>query len=204
MNAGGTYGSTSEFSLNVSATSALIVDTINDVVDGTTTSVANLLANKGADGKISLREAIIATNNTVGTDTIFLPAGTYALTRAGISENLASTGDLDVLDSISIVGAGQGLTIIDGGGDGALGGTDTDRIFDVQAGTASLSGVTIQHGEGKSQGGGGVAVLSGATLTLERTEGPSRTTEPCSCRGPRLTATWRQTRRGVCTTSASR
>ena len=43
----------------------LVVDTANDVSDGTTTSIAALLANKGADGKISLREAITAANNTL-------------------------------------------------------------------------------------------------------------------------------------------
>jgi streptogramin lyase len=45
-------------------TVALIVDTTNDVIDGNTTSISALLGNKGADGFISLREAVIATNNT--------------------------------------------------------------------------------------------------------------------------------------------
>ncbi len=42
----------------------LIVDTTSDVVDGNTGSITNLNGNKGADGKISLREAILAANNT--------------------------------------------------------------------------------------------------------------------------------------------
>ena len=42
----------------------ITVDTTSDVVDGATGSIDALLANKGADGKISLREAIIACNNT--------------------------------------------------------------------------------------------------------------------------------------------
>ena len=42
----------------------LIVDTTSDVVDGNTGSITNLNGNKGADGKISLREAIEAANNT--------------------------------------------------------------------------------------------------------------------------------------------
>ena len=46
------------------AANRLIVDTTSDVVDGNTSSVATLMANKGADGRISLREAIMATNNT--------------------------------------------------------------------------------------------------------------------------------------------
>ena len=44
----------------------LVVDTTADTVDGSdTSSIAALYANKGADGKISLREAILAANNTV-------------------------------------------------------------------------------------------------------------------------------------------
>jgi hypothetical protein len=48
-------GDTSEYSAAKAVTAALVVDTVSDIVDGNTTSTANLLANKGADGKISLR-----------------------------------------------------------------------------------------------------------------------------------------------------
>jgi hypothetical protein len=61
---------TSEFSAVVVAVSSLVVTTTSDVADGTTTSVANLIANPGADGRISLREAIVATNATAGADTV--------------------------------------------------------------------------------------------------------------------------------------
>ncbi len=42
----------------------IYVDTNTDVNDGDTSSIAALYANKGADGKISLREAITAADNT--------------------------------------------------------------------------------------------------------------------------------------------
>ena len=63
---GGNYGSTSEFAANVTATSTgiIVVDTTSDVADGTTTSITNLGNSRGADGRISLREAITAANNT--------------------------------------------------------------------------------------------------------------------------------------------
>ena len=63
---GGNYGSTSEFAANVTSTSTgiIVVDTTSDVSDGTTTSITNLGNARGADGRISLREAIIAANNT--------------------------------------------------------------------------------------------------------------------------------------------
>src|SRR5262249_4894933 len=61
---------TSEFSAAIVAVGHLVVTTTADTVDGTTTSVANLIANPGADGRISLREAILATNATGGANTI--------------------------------------------------------------------------------------------------------------------------------------
>ena len=63
---GGNYGSTSEFAANVTATSTgiIVVDTTSDVSDGTTTSITNLGNARGADGRISLREAIVAANAT--------------------------------------------------------------------------------------------------------------------------------------------
>src|SRR5262249_60987166 len=65
----------------------------------------------------TLRSAVIAANASVGVaDTIQLPAGTYALTRAGANEDAASTGDLDLTDNLSIVGAARDTTVIDGRG----------------------------------------------------------------------------------------
>ncbi|MGC3985226.1 MAG: DUF4347 domain-containing protein [Pseudorhodoferax sp.] len=65
----GSFSDTSEFARSVVAIhttqqNALVVTTAADTVDGDTTSLSTLLATKGADGRISLREAIIAINNT--------------------------------------------------------------------------------------------------------------------------------------------
>ncbi len=46
----------------------LVVDTTSDVSDGDTSSIQNLLLDKGADGQISLREAIEAANATPNGD----------------------------------------------------------------------------------------------------------------------------------------
>ena len=62
-----TIGSTSEFGPRA----GLVVSTTADTMDGTTTSVAALISNPGADGHISLREAITAANATAGTDYIY-------------------------------------------------------------------------------------------------------------------------------------
>ena len=62
----GNYGSTSEFAANITATSSgvIVVDTTSDVANGNTSNMINLGETRGADGRISLREAILAANNT--------------------------------------------------------------------------------------------------------------------------------------------
>ncbi|MDX1522303.1 MAG: hypothetical protein R3264_11795, partial [Anaerolineae bacterium] len=56
----------------------VVVDADTMALDGNVSSVANLLANKGSDGKISFREALLAVNNTGPGHTIKfnLPHGT--------------------------------------------------------------------------------------------------------------------------------
>ncbi len=62
----GNFGSTSEFAANVSASSSgiIVVDTTSGLADGTTSSITNLGNARGADGRISLLEAVLAANNT--------------------------------------------------------------------------------------------------------------------------------------------
>lgn len=62
---GGNYGSTSEFGPKFQGAGVITVTSTSDVSDGEVSSIAALLGNRGADGVISLREAILATNNTV-------------------------------------------------------------------------------------------------------------------------------------------
>ncbi|MBC7965529.1 MAG: DUF4347 domain-containing protein, partial [Fuerstia sp.] len=140
----------------------ITVSTTNDVLDGDTSSVAALLASRGIDGFISLREAIIATNNTAGADTIFLTAGTFTFSIGGQGENAAFTGDLDILDSLTITGAGSGLSTINAG--------SLDRVFELRGAiTATFEDVTIRGGSMPSNDwGGGVLTDNGSTLNLSR------------------------------------
>jgi hypothetical protein len=92
------------------------------------------------------------------------------LTRAG-DDDVALVGDLDLTDSVTVQGAGAGLTIVDG--NGAVTG---DRVFDIQPGAVetSLNGMTIRNGQRNGtfdtggglrwQGGGGHAHLAGLIL----------------------------------------
>lgn len=132
-----------------------------DVVNGDTSSTTLLAGDDGGDGT-SLREAILAANESAsGSDTIQLAAGTYVLTIAG-NDDTASLGDLDITEDLFIEGAGAGLTVIDASG---LSGADADRVFHVlNSAKVSMTGVTITGGAKGS--GAGVNVTAGAELNL--------------------------------------
>ncbi len=103
----------------------LVVDTASDDLDGTTTSIAALLANKGADGKISLREAITAANNTAngpgGADRISFAIGTGTQTISLASALPSITGAL-IIDGRTQTGyGGTPLIVIDANGLAATG-----------------------------------------------------------------------------------
>ena len=131
----------------------LTVDTLLDTVDGTTTDVASLQANRGADGFISLREAIIAINNDATSDwTIFLGAGTHDLTITGGGN---SAGDLDITSNITIVGVDADSSIISG--------AMVERIFQIQAGASLiLKRLTVKGG---NDGTGAAVRIDGGSLS---------------------------------------
>ena len=120
------------------------------------------------NGNCALREAIIAANGDsavdncpagTGADTIILPAGTYSLTVGTPNEDLANGGDLDILGSLTIVGAGADATIIDGNG--------LDRVLDVNPALTpgvgvTIAGVTIRNGLEDTGGG----IENGGVLTV--------------------------------------
>jgi CSLREA domain-containing protein len=109
----------------------------------------------------SLREAIIAANDSPEPDVILLGAGIYVLTRAGAGEDAAATGDLDIADGLTLLGNGVGTTSIEGGG--------LDRVFHILAGAqVEIRDVTIAFGSvGGGQDGGGI--LNAGSLNLVRT-----------------------------------
>jgi len=95
-----------------------------------------------ASGHCSLRAAIMQANFTTGPDTITLPSGVYLLTRAG-NDDADQIGDLDILDDLTVQGAGSSVTIIDG--NGAVTG---DRVLQIlsTAKNVTLNGLTIRNG----------------------------------------------------------
>jgi CSLREA domain-containing protein len=125
------------------------------------------------NGVCTLRGAIQAANAHAGADTIMLQANTtYLLTQVGAADDNSLRGDLDITDSVTIIGAGPASTIIDG--NGAVTGERVLQVFMCTGGgspcdgahpaiVASISGVTIQHGLSSNIGGG---MINYGILTL--------------------------------------
>ncbi len=116
-----------------------------------------------AGEQITLRAAIQHLNGSMDGGTIHLPAGKYLLKRKGHGEDAAATGDLDILNDITIVGDGPKTTIIDG--------MRKDRVFHVFGeGALGLANLTIRNGktqvnEDDVDDGGG-AILVTTTLVV--------------------------------------
>lgn len=146
------------FAERLEARTLLTTFTVNSLFDTPDINPGDGLA-EDASGNTSLRAAIQEANALPGADRIDLPAGLFELLTAGRSENAAATGDLDITDDVSIIGAGRGDTIIDNG--------DFDRIFDVHVDTTALiSNVSLRNGStsGTSEDGG--SVRNFGTLTI--------------------------------------
>ena len=144
----------------------LTVSNNNDVVNGDTSSPCALIANPGNDG-ISLREAVLATNNASGSGTITI---TFASSLAGqtITPGSGSCCYIISRDSVAIVGLigsnGQPTVTVNAA-------NITLFLFSVTASNFTLSsmniiglggtgtggvmtGVYVRAGETSSQGGG--------------------------------------------------
>ncbi len=113
-----------------------------------------------ADGNITLRSAIIESNALAGLDTIELEAGTYTLSLAGADEDAAATGDLDITDTLTIIGRGINTTTIDA--------NDLDRVLHISTDAdilVRLTDLTLVNGAVTGDGGG---ILNSGRLELTR------------------------------------
>ncbi|MBX3176022.1 MAG: DUF5011 domain-containing protein [Candidatus Hydrogenedentes bacterium] len=106
----------------VATLDTLDVNTLNDVADGNTSSIARLLASPGEDGLVSLREAILAANSMPGRNTV----------RFGVE------GAIQLETPLPAIGDGSGGLVLDGGGTVALDGGLLE---------GSGSGLTIESAE---------------------------------------------------------
>ena len=168
--------------------------TVNSTLDLPDVNPGDGICNAGV-ALCTLRAAITESNFVGGANVITVPSGTYTLTIGPFDDEFngagatMESGDLDIVDlsafslpqltSVTINGAGAGLTIINGG--------DIDRVFDINNFAASgahvdvtFQNLTITNGnaptspDGYNEPGGGIqfdgfdnqTFLPAGTLTI--------------------------------------
>jgi len=141
------------------------VDSTTDEADTNPSDGVCLTASNHCSLRAAIQTANATANNTDAQGVVLphiinLPAGTYPLTLAGINEDQAASGDLDIAGTVNIVGVDPSQTKIDGNA--------SDRVFQIMAGAnVSISNLTIQNGSvdadtnnnvasGGGDGGGGI------------------------------------------------
>jgi predicted outer membrane repeat protein len=129
---------------------------VNTTADGTDFDPGDGFCETGPGNNVcTLRAFIQETNAQPGPDTIVVPAGHYKLTITGEGEDNAATGDLDILDELTIVGANAATTVIDG--------NQIDRVFHIIGIKTSISNVTVTNGDASGEEGGG-GILNGRDI----------------------------------------
>ena len=155
----GTGGPQTAFtSVPITVLPALVVNTASDVADGDTSSIQNLLENRGADGHISLREAMTAVDNTPGQYAIDFAIPGGGVQTISVASALPAITNSTTIDGTSQPGyAGTPLIVIDG--TSAANGTNG---FTLNAGNSTLLGLAIDNFSG-----GGIAVNSVNGITIQ-------------------------------------
>jgi CSLREA domain-containing protein len=139
----------------VSSEAALfVVNSFNDAVDA---SIGNGIC-AAAAGECTLRAAVQEANFFNDADTINLPSGLFILTIAGTDEDMAATGDLDILNAVTISGNGTDSHI---NGNGAMLG---DRVFEIHGGDVLIYSLKITNGRVNDHGG---CIRNTADLAIE-------------------------------------
>ncbi|MEO8275830.1 MAG: choice-of-anchor Q domain-containing protein [Thermoanaerobaculia bacterium] len=132
----------------------------------------------------SLREAVIAANATSDADRILLSAGVYTLTLFGSNEDFAAAGDLDLRESVEILGVAAGVTILDAAalGEQAIAAALPGRVYAIRRLTVRhsvTSGIFLGPGiqtiedfesrdNGSNSGHHGILSGIGSVATLRR------------------------------------
>ncbi|HSH05808.1 MAG TPA: right-handed parallel beta-helix repeat-containing protein [Anaerolineae bacterium] len=157
------------------AASTFVVSTTVDMVDANVGD--GVCETAPGNGICSLRAAVQEANMATVAATIVLPAGTYQLSLPGAGEDLSVSGDLDLLQGVTILGDGWQTTIIDGnqlegvidikclGGGYPYAGPDMAANCDNIPDIFLIEGVTIQNGRARS--GSGIAQNFGYLILNE-------------------------------------
>lgn len=134
----------------------------NSLVDAVDANPGDGVCETGTGNNVcTLRAAVMEANAWPGADTILLPAGTYYLSLVATSfENNALNGDLDLTDDVTIIGADEAATIIDGNRSASKA-----RVFEIFEGvTVAMSHLTIRNGTNELGPGivGGILNVKGS------------------------------------------
>ncbi len=141
--------------------SSIMADSPRSFQVNSTADLADMALGDGicmaSNGHCTLRAAIQESNASADMETIYLPSGTITMTLNGRDEDLAATGDFDIRNPVTIIGAGRDATKIEG--------NFVDRIFEQSDSTADLDlqHLTLTGGDVFGNGGG---ILSRADLSL--------------------------------------
>ena len=132
--------------------------TVNSLADVVASTPLNNGICETAPGNhtCTLRAALMKANHFPGGGvTIILPAGAYNLTiaRAGLDDE--TTGDLNIIQTVTINGAGAAVTIVDA--------NQIDRLLTIITGTVALSNLTLRNGKAPGLAG---AIMNTGALTL--------------------------------------
>jgi CSLREA domain-containing protein len=137
--------------------------TVNSTVDAVDANPGDGVCETGTgNGICTLRAAVQETNALPGEDTILLSGSTYLLTIAGIGEDAAATGDLDITDALIIVGSSSSSTLIDG--------NRLDRVLEVAVDASlTINQVVVANGrvDTGTSGVGGAGILNSSSLTVK-------------------------------------
>lgn len=146
------------FFLVLFSSNALAIDfTVNTTNDSVDSNPGDREC-RTENGTCSLRAAVQEANAVLGADVINLPAGLFPLLGDSNNEDHALSGDLDVLDNLTIRGAGTELTRISGA-------KNSSAVFSILSNDANPQpSVTIEQlamSEGLENADGGVIYTEG-------------------------------------------
>jgi Domain of unknown function (DUF4347)/Cadherin-like/Right handed beta helix region len=143
----------------------IVVNTLGDVSDGDVSSLSALMSNKGLDGKISLREAILAANATVngsgGADRIEFNTGVLANHDINLLSALPTLTEALVIDGTTepdyITNGSKPVITLDGLNAGV---STNGLVIGASASNTTIQGLVIRR-----FGGDGISILAGANNT---------------------------------------
>ncbi len=138
------------------AGSDITVTTTVDSVDSDVSDIPALLSDNTS--LHSLREVVLAANNTPGHDIIYIPDATYSFIGDSTFFTGSDTLDIDITDDLTIRGESTAGTILSSG--------LLDRFFEIDNNAnVIIENLTLTDGFNGSSDGGSIAVASG-TLEL--------------------------------------